>query len=139
METQKNSTYYFHISGDSFTQLPSLNFTSPISGTLMHTCICIKLDSQSLTNTTKSNWTHSRNSFTHRFSPATHDKFYHTTAMARLFSYYTSDILFLLLCLAACILATSAPTAQVVHVCQATTSVIQLNSGVCYTDSYCRP
>ena len=57
--------------------------------------------------------------------------------MAKLFSYYTSAILFMLLGLAACItLATSAPTAQRVHVHQATTSVIHLNSGmrdrVCY-------
>ena len=57
--------------------------------------------------------------------------------MAKLFSYYTSAILFMLLGLAACItLATSAPTAQRVHVRQTTTSVIHLNSGVRYTVCY---
>ena len=57
--------------------------------------------------------------------------------MAKLFSYYTSAILFMLLGLAACItLATSTPTAQRVHVRQATTSVIHLNSGVHYRVCY---
>ena len=45
-----------------------------------------------------------------------------------------SAVLFVLLGLAASImLATSAPTAQRMHVHRATTSEIQLNSGVCYS------
>ena len=57
--------------------------------------------------------------------------------MAKLLSYYTSTILFMLLGLAACItLATTAPTAQRVHVCQATTSVIHLSSEVRYEVCY---
>ena len=59
--------------------------------------------------------------------------------MARLFSDRTSAILFMLLGLAACItLATSAPTAHRVHVCQATSNVNKLNEGVRYSVSYCR-
>ena len=58
--------------------------------------------------------------------------------MARLFNDCASAILFVLLGLAACImLAASAPTAQRVHVRQATTSVIYLNSGVRLSVSYC--
>ena len=58
--------------------------------------------------------------------------------MARVFSDCTSAILFVLLGLAVSImLATSAPTAQRVHVRQATTSVIYLNSGVRLSVSYC--
>ena len=60
--------------------------------------------------------------------------------MARLFSDCTSAILFMLLGLAACItLATSAPTAHMVHVRQATSNVNKLNEGVRYSVSYCRP
>ena len=98
------------------------------------------LDSQSLTYTTKSNWTHSRSSFTNYLSPVTLENFYNTAAMARLFSDSTSAILFMLLGLAACItLATSAPTAHKVHVRQATSNVNKLNEGVRYSVSYCRP
>ena len=98
------------------------------------------LGSQSLTNTTKSNWTHSRSSFTNYLSPVTLEKFYITAAMARLFSDCTSAILLMLLGLAACItLATSAPTAHRVHVRQATSDVNKLNEGVRYSVSDCRP
>ena len=58
--------------------------------------------------------------------------------MARLFSDCTSAILFVLLGLAACImLATSAPTVQRVHVRQATSTAVYLNSGVRLSVSYC--
>ena len=98
------------------------------------------LDSQSLTNTTKSNWSHSRSSFTNYLSPVTLEKFYNTAAMARLFSDCTSAILFMLLGLAACItLATSAPTAHRVHVRQATSDVNKLSEVVHYSVSDCRP
>ena len=60
--------------------------------------------------------------------------------MARCISDCTSVIFFVLVGLAACVmLATSAPTAQRVHVRQATTSVVHLNSGVRYSVSNCRP
>ena len=96
------------------------------------------LDSQSLTNTAKSNWTHTRSSFTNHISPAIPDKLYNTAPMARLFSDCTSAILFVLLGLAASImLATSAPTVQRVHVRQATSTKVYLNSGVRLTVSYC--
>ena len=58
--------------------------------------------------------------------------------MARLFSDCTSAILFVLLGLAACItLATSAPTVQRVHVRQATSTAVYLNSGVHLSVSHC--
>ena len=58
--------------------------------------------------------------------------------MAKLFSDCTSAILFVLLGLAACItLATSAPTAQRVHVRQATSTAVYLNSGVRFIVSHC--
>ena len=59
--------------------------------------------------------------------------------MARLLSDCTSAIFFVLLGLAACImLATSAPSVQRVHVREATTIAIYLDSGVRLSVSYCR-
>ena len=58
--------------------------------------------------------------------------------MARLFS-DSSATFFVLLGLAACImLATSAPTVQRVHVREATTIAIYLDSGVRLSVSYCK-
>ena len=82
-------------------------------------------------------WLKQANSSSSQLSFAILGKLCNTAAMARRFS--DCIILFVLLGLAAWImLATSAPTAQSVRVRQATTSVIDLNSGVRYSVSYCR-
>ena len=97
------------------------------------------LDSQSLTKP-RDNWTHTSKHFYKPFiTTAAPNKFCNTATMARDFSDYTSIIFFVLLGLAACImLATSAPSVQRVHVRQATSDAVHLNSGVHYSISDCR-
>ena len=66
-------------------------------------------------------------------------KFCNTAVMARLYGACVSTIFFVLLGLAACIMmATSAPNVQTMHVRQATSAAVHLNSGVRLSVSYCK-